>query len=86
MFLLGLRVNKTTCKPFNRGIVISYSTLELLDINSVVFLSQTFWGLISLVQIPVSGVLVWGTNPSLLLGKHLSGEIPPYCTLLHTIR
>ena len=48
-FLLGHGVSETVHKAFKRGISVSYSTLSPLDGG---FLSQTFWGLVSLVQIP----------------------------------
>ena len=42
-------MRETVHKAFKRGISVSYSTLSPLDVG---FLSQTFWGLVSLVQIP----------------------------------
>lgn len=54
-----------------------------LDVSPVAFLSQTFWGLVSSVQLPGLGCLMCGTNPSLLQEKHLPGEIPPYSVLMH---
>lgn len=49
VFLLGLGVRETAQKAFRRGISVSNSTLSPLDTG---FLSQMFWELVSLVQIP----------------------------------
>lgn len=49
---LGLGTNWTACKHSNRGISVSYRTLEPPDISSVGFPSQTFKGLLFPVQVP----------------------------------
>lgn len=45
--MLGPRVSETSHKPFKRRISVLHSPLCPLDIRSVGFLSQIFWGLVS---------------------------------------
>lgn len=59
-------------------ISVSYSILGPLNINPVGFLSQMFWGLISLVHIPGIGVPVVGHQPLTFLEEMPDCEIPHY--------
>lgn len=53
-------------RPLEGGISVFYSTLGPLDVG---FLSQMFWGLVSLVQIPGVRMPDIGTNLLLLIEK-----------------
>lgn len=65
-FALVPGASETAFKSLKMSISISYSPLGRLDVSPIGCLSQTFWGLIFLVQVPRFGCLMWGTNPSLL--------------------
>lgn len=64
-------------KPFEKRISVSYSPLGPLGINPVNFLSQTFWGLISLVQVLRVGVSGVGHKLTVPPGETLNYDIPP---------
>ena len=49
---MGPVVSESAHKPFKCGISVSYSLMVLLDVNSIDFQSQMYWGLICLVQFP----------------------------------
>ena len=51
-----LRLVRLYTSPLKRRISVSHSTLGPLDISSVGFQSQTFWGLVPQVQIPGAGL------------------------------
>lgn len=55
-FSLGLEASEASLEPLTRGISVFCSTLGPLDISPGGFPSQTFWGLMSPVQIPGVGV------------------------------
>lgn len=56
VFLLGLGASETKYKPFRKRMSVSYSILGPLDFNPIGFLSQMFWAIIFLVQIPEVGM------------------------------
>ena len=51
--------------------------------SSIGFISQMFWGLVSPMQFPEVGHLMWGTNPSSFGKKFQMSKIPSYCVLLY---
>lgn len=51
--------------------------MVLLDVSLIGFKSQTFWGLISPVQVPRVGVLNWSTSSLLLRENFCIYEITP---------
>lgn len=76
-FVLGTEMIENTWKSFKKRISFSYSPLGPLDINPVNFLSQTFWRLISPVQVlrvRVPGI--WQKLPVFFSGETLNYHIP----------
>lgn len=68
---LGLRTSKVLCAPFKRGISISPSPLGFQKVSAAGLCSQTFWGLIFLVQQPQAGAPDVGLRPLTPLGEPL---------------
>ena len=62
-------VSEIACETFKSRLFITYSLLDLLDAISAVFQNQTFWRLISSVQVPSVVVSDRGMNPSFLREK-----------------
>ena len=79
---LGLGVCEVVCEPFKKKTSVSDSTLGPLDITSVSFLSQAFWGSSLWWRSQGPGCQMWGPNPSFLQEKHWIPKVPPYCELL----
>ena len=72
-------MSKTACKAFERGISVFFSTSGHLDVRTLVFLSQMYWGLISSVLISRDR----GLNLLLLQEQCFLGKISSYCVLTH---
>ena len=60
---LGPGVCEILWVPFKSGVAISHSSLTLWKVSPAGFQSQTFWGLIFLVQDPWAGDLSVGLRP-----------------------
>lgn len=56
-------MSESVHKPFTSAVSVLYSLSGVLDLSPVVFRSQTFWGLISLVHVPRVRVLAGGVTP-----------------------
>ena len=72
---LGPGMYEILCGPFKSGVSISHSPLTLPKVRPDGFQSQTFWGLIFMVQNPQAG------EPSVGLGSHApcNYNYPPIC-------
>lgn len=46
-FMMGLRMNEKTCKPFKKRILVSYSPLGPVGISPIGFDNQTLWEFVS---------------------------------------
>lgn len=66
-------MSESAHKPSTSAVSVLYSPLGVLDLSPVVFRSQTFWGLISLVHVPRVRVLAVGSHPC------PPGRSPPLC-------
>ena len=60
---LGLGICESLHVPFRNRVSVSYSPPALLYTNPASLQSQTFWGLVFLVQYPRLGSPMWGLNP-----------------------
>ena len=78
---LGLGACEILCVPLKSGLSISYSPLALPKVSTTGFQSQTFWGLIFLVQDPQARS--WGAQCGVdlsLLGENLCNcNYAPIC-------
>lgn len=74
---------ESACKHFKRGILFPYSILGFLDVSPIVFQSQMFWGLITLMQISRVEVTGWWPNPLFLRKRLPHLEIPSDDGSLH---
>ena len=62
-FTLVPRASESAREPFKRNVSVPYSPLGPLDVSPVGFPSQTFWGLISPLQVPRVGAPNVGHKP-----------------------
>lgn len=71
LFYLTPGVSTSIYKPFNISISVPYSPLGLLAMSPLAFQSLTFWGIVSLWQVPRVEVSDVGPEPLTLQGGAL---------------